>query len=117
MDLFYDLFPKVNDRSLMRSTVEVKDNEYIISTELPGLVKENIKITLEDGVLDIIANRELNEDKEFYLDESYYGELSRQFKLKDVKDAEIKATYTDGILKVFVPKLTEAETKKFIAIE
>ena len=115
--LYYGTSPLNYSRNLLRSTVEVLDNEYVIAVEAPGLNKDDIKISLEDNVLSIDVKRTKEEDKEYYLDERYYGELSRSFTLKDIKDGEIKATYVDGVLKVSVPKLTEAETKKIITIE
>lgn len=104
-------------RKLMRSTVEVLDAEYVITAELPGMKKEDIKITLEDDILTITAKRNKEEDKKYYLDERYYGEMTRTFTLKDLKDGDVKATYVDGVLTLNIPKLTEAETKKIITIE
>lgn len=115
--LFYDVNPCGLDSKLMRSAVELLDNEYVINIEAPGLNKEDIKIALEDNVLTVEAKRNKNEEKKYLLDERYYGDLYRSFKLKDIKDEAIKATFENGILEIRVPKLTEAETKKLITIE
>lgn len=114
--LYYGGRPLNYNRSLLRSTVEVLDQEYIISVEVPGVNKDDIKVSLEDNVLSIDVNRTKEEGKEYYLDERYYGEVGRSFTLKDIKDGDIKATYVDGVLRVSVPKLSEEETKKIIKI-
>ncbi|HHW99969.1 MAG TPA: Hsp20/alpha crystallin family protein [Acholeplasmataceae bacterium] len=112
---YYDLKPS---RNYMNSTVEVLDPEYVITVDLPGLKKEDIKVTLEEDILTITAKRTKEENKEYYLDERYYGELTRTFRLQDLKeDGEYKAIYENGVLTVRLPKLTEAETKKIITIE
>lgn len=116
---YYDLTPTCSckDSELMPSAVEVLDHEYVISVDLPGLKKEDIKVTLDADVLTVTAKR-TNEEKEYYLDERYYGEMTRSFRLEDLReDGEVKATYVDGVLTIKVPKLTEAETKKIITIE
>jgi len=115
--LFYDNRLCGLDNNLLKSAVEVLDNEYIINIEAAGLKKEDFKITLEDNVLLVETKRIKEEGKEYYLDERYYGDLYRSYTLKDIKDDEIKASYVDGVLTIRVPKLTEAETKKFITIE
>lgn len=117
--LFYDTLPRsiVLNKDLFRSAVEVKDDEYVITIEAAGLKKEDIKITLEDSVLTVEAKRVKEENVDYALNEFFYGDLHRSFDLKDLKDAQIKAAYVDGIITVRVPKLTEAETKKIITIE
>lgn len=102
---------------LLKSTVEVLDGEYIIYVEAAGFKKEDFKISLEDSLLTVEVSRIKDEEKEYAIDERFYGEQYRTFNLKDIKDENIKATYVDGILTINVPKLTEAETKKLITIE
>ncbi len=113
---FYDLFPQGSCKNYMRSTVEITDDKYVINVDLPGHKKEDIEISLEDDILTVKANRK-QEEKQFILDERYYGELSRSYRLQDVKDEGIKANYENGVLAIVVPKLTEAETKTIITIE
>jgi len=119
---YYDFNPAcscANDCNeyVMPSTVQVLDSEYVITVDLPAVKKEDIKVTLDEDLLTITAKR-VKEDVDYYLDERYYGEMSRSFRLDDIReDGEFKATFVDGVLTVKVPKLTEAETKKIINIE
>lgn len=115
--LFYDNRSCGLNTNLLKSAVEVLDNEYIIYLEAAGFKKEDFKITLEDNVLTVEVKRDKEEGKEYFLDERFYGKLYRSFTLKDLKDEDVKATYVDGILTIRVPKLSEAETKKIITVE
>lgn len=119
LKFYYDLTPTCSceNTDIMPSSVEVLDHEYVISLDLPGMKKEDIKVTLDADVLTVSAKRS-KEEKEYYLNERYYGEMMRSFRLEDIRESdEIKATYVDGVLTIKVPKLTEAETKKIITIE
>ena len=96
------------------------DKEYVIKAELPEVKKEDVQITLENGVLTIAGERrheqEQKEANEIRV-ESFYGSFSRSFSLPDNVDAKaIRAEAKDGVLRVRIPK-TEAAAPKTIAIE
>ncbi|MGZ1021379.1 Hsp20 family protein, partial [Streptococcus thermophilus] len=84
--------------------------------------KENIQVTYENGVLTISGQQqidEVNEDKKGKLirSERSLTSVQRQYLLENVKEDEIKASYSDGILKVTLPKDSNKEIKKSISIE
>ena len=129
LDLFDDIFggnflSKV-DNNMMRTDIRESENEYLIDVDLPGYSKENIKVDVTDGYLNINAKmNDSHDEKEkgkYVRRERYYGECSRSFYVgEDVKEEDIKAKYTDGTLKVEIPKVEpkkELEEKKYIEIE
>lgn len=108
--------------NLIKTDIHETDNEYIVEAELPGIPKENIQITYEDGVLTISGQQQtdtVDEDKKGKLirSERSLTSVRRQYLLENVKEDEIKASYSDGILKVTLPKDSNKEIKKSIPIE
>lgn len=87
----------------------IKDNNYVVRAELPGLDPgKDIEITVEGGTLTIHAERR-EEQKEAHRSEFRYGSFTRSVALPDQADTEhITATYDKGILAVSIP-MTEAK--------
>ncbi len=89
--------------------------EYLIRASLPAVKKEDVQVTVEDGMLTLSGERRQKEeqkDEKFHKVESYYGSFSRSFALPDaVDEAAIRAESKDGVLTIHVPK-TKVETKK-----
>jgi HSP20 family protein len=94
---------------------EDKDN-FSIGLELPGLSKDDVKLTLSDGTLTIEGERKQEEEKEgvnYHRVERRYGKFLRSFKLPvHVKEDKVEATFKDGILKILVPKAEEVKPKQ-----
>lgn len=108
--------------NLIKTDIHETDNEYLVEAELPGIPKENIQVTYEDGVLTISGQQQIDtvdEDKKGKLirSERSSTSLRRQYLLENVKEDEIKASYSDGILKVTLPKDSNKEIKNSIPIE
>lgn len=92
--------------------IEDAESHYLMSFDLPGVKKEDIKIDFKDGVLTVTAERK-NEtekkDKTKYRSERFYGLFSRSIQLpQGVKPEQVESHYADGVLRVAVPK---TETK------
>lgn len=90
-----------------RADVRETEKEYIVEAELPGLEKENINLTYEDGVLTISVKQEtiIDETREnFIRKERRSGSLERKFYLENVEEDKITATYKNGLLIVKLPK-------------
>ena len=102
--------------------VDVREDEtqFHVVAELPGLAKDDVDITLEDGVLTISGEKkdERDENKDgYHLRERHYGRFSRSFRLPtDVDESKIEAHLKDGLLTVDVPK-TEAAKPKSIKVK
>jgi len=90
-----------------------KDN-FVVRAELPGLKKEDIDISYEDGALTISGERkeEKRERSNPSRTERYFGRFQRTLTLpKMVDGSKVTAKYTDGILSVTLPKAEEAKPK------
>ena len=103
-----------SDESITKSMlVDVKESpeSYTILADLPGVKKEDISISVKDGVLVIAAERKGN--KEDYLHyERYIGKYERTFKIPSVLDTEkIEARYSDGVLEVTIGKKEDLKPK------
>jgi len=84
------------------------DQEYLVRAELPAVQKEDVHVTLEDGVLTIRGERrqrQMEKTEKFHRVESFSGEFSRSFSLPDDADASgVRAESKDGVLTVHIPK-------------
>ena len=93
---------------------EGKD-DYRIEVAAPGLKKEDFKISLDNNVLSISSEKEIKNEtkKENVLRREFsYSSFSRSFTLPEsVNGEKIKATHSDGILSIHVPKKDEAKVK------
>ena len=94
---------------------EDKDN-YTVRVELPGLKREDIEVSLQDGALVISGERseeKVSEGTEIHRRERFYGKFQRALSLSEpVKADKVKADYKDGVLTVTLPKTEEAKPKK-----
>jgi HSP20 family protein len=102
------------------SDISESEKEYLIKSDLPEVKKEDVKITLSDGVLTISGERKREHEQKGANEiriESFYGTFSRSFTLPDNVDVKgIRAESKDGVLKVHVPK-TAPSAPKAIAID
>jgi HSP20 family protein len=84
------------------------DGEFVIKAELPEVKKEDVKVTVENGVITISGERKYEQehkDEKTHRIESYYGQFSRSFSVPESVDvAAIRAETKDGVLKVRLPK-------------
>jgi len=100
--------------------VDISENasEYRITGELPGVRREDVDISIDNGVLTLSGERRFkkdDEDKKHHRVERSYGGFSRSFGLPDhVAIEQITADYQDGVITVHLPKLSKArnEAKK-----
>jgi len=92
------------------------ENGYIVQVELPGVAREQVKITMQDNVLSIKGEKaQENESRtsSFHRTERSYGSFERRFSLpSNVRQDSIDATFKDGILTVTLPKAEEAKPKQ-----
>ena len=92
------------------------DKEYIITAELPEVKKEDVKVTMENGVLTITGERKFEKEennKRWHRVERCYGSFARSFALPDDGDAaKVNAEFKDGMLTVHVAKSEAARPKQ-----
>ena len=124
-DIFTDPFFKRNDNKLMRTDIKEHDDNYVISVDLPGYDKENIKVDITDGYLTVSAktDSENNEEEKgkYVRRERYFGECSRSFYVgDDISVEDVDASFKNGTLIMEIPKMDskkELPEKKYIEIK
>lgn len=120
-DLF-DFDSQKSSTTLPSVNVKESDNAFEIEFAAPGMKKENFKINLEGNQLEISAEdksdvQDTSSDGRYTRREFNYSSFRRSFTIPESVDQEnIEASYTDGILKVVVPK-KEVTVHKAKAIE
>ena len=96
------------------------DEEYLITFELPDVSRDDIKVSIEDGILTVTGERKVEKEdkkKKFHRVERFYGSFSRSFNLPEDVDTEgIHAGYADGVLNLSLKK-TERPAPTSVAIE
>jgi HSP20 family protein len=92
------------------------DNDYIVKVELPGVAKDDVKITLESNILTVRGEKKHEKEtkeENYHRVERSFGSFQRSFTLPTtVKSDKIDAVYKDGILTVSLPKAEEAKPKQ-----
>jgi len=93
------------------------DKAYTVRADVPGVKKEDIQVSIDGNQVSISAEvkheKEEKEGKKLVRSERYYGKQFRSFTLgHDIDEAKSEAEYSDGVLKLTLPKKAGAETKK-----
>lgn len=108
------LYSEDNHWSIVLDIIEEKD-QYVLKADLPGVKKEDIKVSLEDNILTIEAQRQSeaeSQDRQIHRIERTYGKYKRTLNLgANVDAAKIKANLKDGVLELIVPKSEEVKPK------
>ncbi|QOR39605.1 Hsp20/alpha crystallin family protein [Billgrantia diversa] len=104
--------------SLLRPQLDIaeRDEEYLISVEVPGVDEKDVKLTLDDDRL-IIEGEKRQEssakDDRYQRIERTYGSFRRVLDLpSDARADEIKASFVNGVLKVHVPRTGEVRANR-----
>lgn len=91
------------------------DAAYLIKAEIPDVKKEDVKVTIQDGMLTIQGERKLDKEekgKKFHRIERSYGSFVRSFQVPDDADeTAVKAEFKDGMINVTLPKSAKAKAK------
>ncbi|NLJ70386.1 MAG: Hsp20 family protein [Clostridiaceae bacterium] len=116
-DRFFDIF----DNTMSTDIVD-KGDQYELTCELPGLEKEDIKISIEDNTMTIAVDqqREREEKNENYvLQERRACKYNRSFDIRGIDRDKMSGSYKDGILKLNLPKLQKDEDdgQKYLDID
>ena len=93
-----------------------KDGNFHITAEIPGIKKEDISITISNGVVTLSGKKETDKEEKtegYYLKETRSGSFSRSFKLPgEIDETKVDASYNDGVLTVVLPRREESKAKK-----
>lgn len=105
---YFDVFnnPYQKEREYMKTDIYESDGRYYLETDLPGIKKDNIKITYDNGYLTINAEKKfLSSNPETYIRrERFYGEIKRSFYIGIKKESDILAKYKEGVLTISFSK-------------
>jgi HSP20 family protein len=93
-----------------------EENRYVVRADLPGLTKDDIEITYQDGTLTIRGERKERDESNpgrVHLTERFCGSFGRNLRLPEKVDPErIEASFKDGVLGLVLPFTPEAQPKK-----
>ena len=98
-------------------------NHYFISMDMPGMGKEDIKISLKDNALSVSGERKdlrKESDKQIHscFVEKFYGAFHREFALPSAVDEEkISAQFTNGVLEMLIPKSSAGKGREITVRE
>ena len=125
-----DMFPESGRKtfktmpSIMRTDIKETEDQYVLSVELPGFNKEDVKLSLKDGYLNISATAQSEDEEEkdgkFLRRERYTGAMTRSFYVgEDITEEDVKAKFGNGVLTLALPKEApkKIEEPKYICIE
>lgn len=115
-EFFNDVINTNRDSFVPGIDISETDNQFLISAELPGMSKEDIDISLDNGRLSISGERKFEKEEEgktFHRVETRYGSFNRSFQLPDNVDEEsINAKYENGLLNITIDKAEDKVKKK-----
>jgi HSP20 family protein len=98
-----------------RVDIAETEKEFSIKAEIPAVKKEDVKVTIDNGVLTIKGERKQEKeekDKKFHRVERLYGSFTRSFTLPDnVDESKIEASFKDGVLNLSLAKTEETKPK------
>jgi len=121
--LFNAFFTRTSDRTEGRTLswsplvdISETDDKIKVTAEVPGMKKDDIKISIQDNVLTLKGEKKQEKeekDKNSHRVERAYGAFERSFSLPaSVQTDKVKASYKEGVLTISLPKPEEAKPKE-----
>ena len=93
-----------------------EEQRYVVRADLPGMGRDEVEITLQDGVLTIKGEKKQDERPEnhrLHLQERSHGSFARNLRLPERVDTDkIEATMKDGVLELVLPFVPEVQPRK-----
>lgn len=122
MDRLFDFSVPSRDTGLFSGwspALDVFDDQesFVAQVELPGMKKDDIAVSLHDGVLTVSGERKHDsntggQEGHAFRSERYFGKFQRSVTLPArVDSAKVKAAYQDGVLTITLPKAEEAKPR------
>lgn len=114
------------DRGLMsiwtpRAEMFERDNRFVVRVELPGMQKEDVRVSVLNDTLIIEGERRQNEEQQrsgWYQSEWNYGRFQREIPLPETVDpSQVNARFTNGVLEVDMPQSQQANQRQEIQIQ
>lgn len=105
------ILPK--DKNILKCDIYEKDEMCFVDIDMPGFIKDEIKITYKNGYLCIVASKEEQEDKDYVLKERTSSYMEREIYVGAIKEETIEASLKDGVLSICAEKIP-LETHKIV---
>ena len=95
--------------------IRESDEAFVIETELPGFEKDELSVSMKEGVLTVRAEHkaEKSSDEGYIRRERAYETVERRFEVSGVDAAAISAQYVNGVLRLTLPKLPEVVPQQY----
>ena len=91
------------------------DHEYLLKADLPEMRKDDVRVTVEDGILSVSGERKTEKEglkRKFHRIERSFGNFRRSFTLpEDADSTKVTAEFRDGVLKVHLPTTARARSR------
>jgi HSP20 family protein len=91
------------------------DHGYLLKADLPEMKKDDVRVTVEDGILCVSGERKIEKEdqkRKFHRTERSFGTFRRSFTLPEAADSsKVTAEFRDGVLKVHLPTTPIARSK------
>lgn len=115
IDRFFDTPSFIERGYSKRSNILTTDNEYKIQLAVPGLTKDDVKISIEDSVITIFYDKKETDDESYYFTSSF----KKQYSLSDDSDDEnITSKLENGILEIIIPRNQKKKmNERFIEVK
>lgn len=110
----YVLFEDYSPESIIKQTkIETKDDGYYVYVSVPGLTKDDLKLIVKDNYLTILHEKEQEKKTKF----SFVNNFEKNYKLpKDADVDKIRASVSNGVCTIKIPKDKARSTEKLITI-
>jgi len=108
------MFNRFDDADWYRGGMEIKevDGNNVVTMPMPGIAAENINVEVKDNVITVTGETKEENNKRSKTSQYYYS-----FQTDGIDPEQIKATYTNGILELTIPKTQTKEEPKKIPVE
>jgi HSP20 family protein len=105
----------------IKVNVTRSENAYAVEAEMPGVRKEDIRVTVDGGMVtlsgEVKQEKEEKKGEQVVRAERYFGKIERSFSLpQEIDQAAVQARYADGVLKLSLP-LREKKGARAIEIK
>jgi len=117
--LFGDLLSRRTldwDRAVPAADLFETDDEFVVEMDLPGFAKDEVDVTVEQGVLTVSGEHKTDSDKDgqtFHLRERVTNQFTRSFSVpQSIEAGKVAAKFDNGVLRVTLPKAPEAKARR-----
>ncbi len=108
-------FPFLNGSLLPKADFSESETAYELAVEVPGVAEKDMEVSVKNGVLTVKGDKKSEKEdkkKDYLRTERSCGSYYRAMTLPDDADEpKITARYTDGVLRIAIPKLADSQAK------